>query len=279
MRKEDRADLFRRRVSERMAATGISRSGLARSCHVDRSTVAQILNGDDPRLPNAHLAAEFATALGVSADWLLGLTERSETAADLLSTSFRIADAHRAPADDQIIAWHREAAGHKIRHVSATLPDILKTEEVLGWEYAAFLSKTPEQAMQSLRDTVEWLRAPGSDYEICVSRDMVESLARGEGYWKGLPRDVARRQIEGMAESCARLYPSLRVYLYDSKRVFSAPITVFGPLLAVVYVGQFYMVFRENRQVRALTQHFDQLVRESDIDARSVPDEILSYLG
>ena len=32
-------------------------------------------------------------------------------------------------------------------------------------------------------------------------------------------------------------------------------------------------------QVRALTQHFDQLVRESDIDARSVPDEILSYLG
>lgn len=279
MRKEDRADLFRKRVSERMAASGLSRSALARTCQVDRSTIAQILNGDEPRLPNAHLAAEFATALGVSADWLLGLTERSETAADLLSTSFRIADANRTPADDQIIAWHREAAGHKIRHVSATLPDILKTEEVLGWEYAAFLAKTPEQAMRSLHDTVEWLRAPGCDYEICVSRDMVESLARSEGYWRGLPRDVARRQIEAMAERCDRLYPSLRVYLYDSKRVFSAPITVFGPLLAVVYVGQFYMVFRETRQVRALTEHFDRLVRESDIDARSVPGEILSYLG
>lgn len=278
MRKQERADLFRKRVSERMAASGLSHSGLARECGVDRSTVAQLLNGDDPRLPNAHLAAEFASALGVSADWLLGLTERSETAADLLSASFRIADANRTPADDQIIAWHREAAGHKIRHVSATLPDMLKTEEVLGWEYAAFVAKTPEQAMQSLRDTVEWLRAPGCDYEICVARDMVESLARCEGYWKGLSRDVARRQIEAMAETCARLYPSLRVYLYDSKRVFSAPVTVFGPLLAVVYVGQFYMVFRETRQVRALTQHFDQLVRESDIDARSVPEEILSYL-
>ncbi|WP_425416749.1 helix-turn-helix domain-containing protein [Oricola indica] len=278
MRKQERADLFRKRVSERMAASGLSRSGLARECGVDRSTVAQLLNGDDPRLPNAHLAAEFASALGVSADWLLGLTERSETAADLLSASFRIADANRTPADDQIIAWHREAAGHKIRHVSATLPEMLKTEEVLGWEYAAFIAKTPEQAMQSLRDTVEWLRAPGCDYEICVARDMVESLARCEGYWKGLSRDVARRQIEAMAETCARLYPSLRVYLYDSKRVFSAPVTVFGPLLAVVYVGQFYMVFRETRQVRALTQHFDQLVRESDIDARSVPEEILSYL-
>ena len=29
-------------------------------------------------LPNAHLAAECAQALGVSADWLLGLTERPE---------------------------------------------------------------------------------------------------------------------------------------------------------------------------------------------------------
>ena len=91
MRKEERADLFRKRVSERMAASGLSRSGLARECGVDRSTVAQLLNGDDPRLPNAHLAADFASALGVSADWLLGLTERSETAADLLSASFRIA--------------------------------------------------------------------------------------------------------------------------------------------------------------------------------------------
>ncbi|WP_421856367.1 helix-turn-helix domain-containing protein [Oricola sp.] len=278
MRKEDRARQFRNRVAERMTASGISKSSLARMCGADRSTVAQILNDDELRLPNAHLAAEIAMALGVSADWLLGLSERSETAAELLSASIGLADAQRTPADDQIIAWHREAAGHKIRHVPATLPDILKTEEVLDWEYAAFLARTPEQALHSLRDTVEWLLAPGSDYEICVPIDKVSSLARGEGYWSGLPEDVRRRQIEAMAESAERLYPSLRVYMFESKRVFSAPVTVFGQMLGVVYVGQFYMVFRESRQVRALTQHFDHIVRESEIDARSF-SRVIRELG
>jgi hypothetical protein len=92
-------------------------------------------------------------ALGVSADWLLGLSDRPEPAAEVLSANFRMATAQRTPADEQIIAWHQEAAGHKIRHVPATLPDILKTEAVLEWEYAAFLDKTPEQARGAMRET------------------------------------------------------------------------------------------------------------------------------
>ena len=72
-----------------------------------------------------------------------------------------------------------------------------------------------------------------------------------------------------MASECARLYPSLRLYLYDSKKVFSAPLSVFGRLLAAVYVGQFYLVYRDNRQISALTKHFDSLVRESEVEARN----------
>lgn len=112
-------------------------------CGVDRSTIAQLLSEDETRLPNAHLAAECASALGVSADSLLTLTERSETAADLLATSFRLTKAGRTPADAQIDEWHREAAGYKIRYVPTTLPDILKTDAVIEFEYAAFLEKTP----------------------------------------------------------------------------------------------------------------------------------------
>ena len=66
MKKEDRSDLFRTRLNQRLAASGMSRSALARSAGVDRSTIAQLLSGDDVRLPNAHLAAECAAALGVS---------------------------------------------------------------------------------------------------------------------------------------------------------------------------------------------------------------------
>jgi hypothetical protein len=60
--------------------------------------------------------------------------------------------------------------------------------------------------------------------------------------------------------------------------VFSAPVTIFGPLLAAVYIGRYYMVFRENRQIRALTDHFDQLVRNSETDARSAADVIASMI-
>ena len=251
---------------------------MARRCGVDRSTIAQLLADDEARLPNAHLAAECAFALSVSADWLLGLSERSETAADLLDSSFRVTEAERSFADAQIDEWHREAAGYKIRHVPATLPDILKTDAVFEFEYAAFRDKTPDQAISAMRDKADWLRRPGSDYEICCSRELVESLARGEGYWRGLPEQAREEQILHMARACRDLYPSLRLYLYDTKVVFSAPVTIFGPLLAVIYIGGQYMVFRETRQIRALTDHFDQLIRDSDTDARSAANRIESML-
>ncbi|MEO1794067.1 MAG: helix-turn-helix domain-containing protein [Pseudomonadota bacterium] len=274
MQKRDRAALFRQRVELRLQSTGTSRSALARACNVDRSTIAQILGDGEARLPNAHLAAACAEALGVSADWLLGLTEHPETAAERLSTAFRFSEAARTPSDTQLLEWHREAAGYKIRHVPASLPDILKIEPVLQFEYARFLEKTPEQASGTLRDTMSWLRAPGSDYEICAPTEMLTSLARGEGYWRGLPADVRHAQLTHMADLCNELYPSLRFYLYDEKMIYSAPITIFGPLLAAVYIGSHYLVFREAGQVQAITHHFDEVVRNSEYDARGISDII-----
>ncbi|PWQ98031.1 helix-turn-helix domain-containing protein [Leucothrix pacifica] len=274
MKKQQRTLMFRERLLSRMMELGMSRSELARQCLVDRSTIAQLLNTDDVRLPNAHLAAECASALQVSTDWLLGLTERSETSAGLLSTACEIADAERTPSDDKILEWHREASGYKIRHVPATFPDLLKTEAVLSFEYAQFLDKTPEQASSAMHETLQWLRAPGSDYEICISTHMVESLINGVGYWQGLPLAARKEQIEHLIKSCRELYPSLRVYLCDNKKVYSSPISVFGHFLAVVYIGRYYMVFRERKQIQALTQHFDYLIREADTGARTAANVI-----
>jgi len=74
------------------------------------------------------------------------------------------------------------------------------------------------------------------------------------------------------------MYPSLRLYLYDTKVVFSAPLTVFGTFLAVAYVGRYYMVFRNTRHIHALTVHFDNLIRDCQIDARVAPDIIAGML-
>lgn len=274
MKKQERSNLFRTRLLSRLNAIGMSRSELARQCHVDRSTIAQLLNSEDVRLPNAHLAAECACALQVSSDWLLGLTERSETSAGLLSTACEITDAERTPSDEQILRWHREASGYKIRHVPATFPDLLKTEKVMEFEYANFIDKTPEQASSAMRESMQWLNTPGSDYEICLPTSMLRSMMQGTGYWEGLDETSRLEQLDYLVKVSRESYPSLRIYSFDNKKVFSSPITVFGHLLAVVYVGRYYLVFKESLQIQALTRHFDDLIREADIDARSLGDWI-----
>ena len=272
--KRTRAEQFRQRLSRAMAEAGTTRSALSRRVGVDRSTISQILSDAGARLPNAQVVAECAAGLGVSADWLLGLTERPERTVDLLAAQMTISEAPRALVDETIFAWHREAAGYKIRHVPAGLPDMLKTEGVLRWEYEPHLGKTTGQAIGASEDRLEWMRGAGSDYEIAMPLYEVASFAGGEGYYAGLPADLRREQLSRMAALHDQLYPSLRVFLFDARRLFSAPVTVFGPLLAVLYLGRHYLAFRDTERVRAMTAHFDWLVREASISARDFPAEL-----
>ena len=269
--KRDRSHLFRDRLAQAMAEKGISQSALARRVGVDRSSISQILSGEGARLPNAQLAAECAAALAVSADWLLGLSDRPERLADLLATSLSITEAPRALIDETIFGWHQEAAGYKIRHVPATLPDMLKTRAVVEWEYEPHIGRTAEQALGAFRDRLDWMRGARSDYEIALPLHEVEAFALGEGYYRGLAPAIRAEQIDQMIELTETLYPALRLYLFDARRVFSAPVTVFGPLLAVVYLGRHYIAFRDSARVASVSAHFDWLVREATISARDLP--------
>ena len=69
---------------------------------------------------------------------------------------------------------------------------------------------------------------------------------------------------------CDQLYPSLRICLFDARRLFSAPVTIFGPLLAVIYLGRHYLAFRDSARIETITQHFDFLVREAEVGARDM---------
>ena len=93
MDKRDRSALFRDRLSAQMTARAVSRSGLARMTGVDRSTVGQLLNAAEPRLPNAQLAADIAQCLGTSTDWLLGLTDRPERPGDIVASALSLSPA------------------------------------------------------------------------------------------------------------------------------------------------------------------------------------------
>ncbi|MGX0975747.1 transcriptional regulator with XRE-family HTH domain [Roseovarius sp. MBR-51] len=269
-----RATLFRTRLAEAMRLRQSNQSALARSIGVDRSTVSQLLKEETGRLPNAQVVGECASALGVSADWLLGLTDRPETAADMLANTLSLTEAPRALVDEQIFAWHKEAAGYKIRHVPAALPDMLKTRAMLEWEYEPHLGRSTDQAIGASEDRMAWMRAAQSDYEIALPLFEIESFARGEGYYRGLPAAIRRAQLDHLITVTTQLYPSLRLYLFDARRVYSAPVTILGPLLAVLYIGRNYMVFRDRERVQAMTLHFDSLVREASITARALPDHL-----
>ncbi|MEM7724270.1 MAG: helix-turn-helix transcriptional regulator [Pseudomonadota bacterium] len=270
--KRDRAALFRDRLTQALARASISRAALARMVGVDRSTITQMLAETETRMPGGHVVASCAQALDVSADWLLGLTDRPEQAGALLESSLSISETGRATGlDDMIFTWQQEAEGYKIRHVPATLPDMLKTDAVLKWEYAPITHRRPTEAIDAAAERLDWLRMTESDYEMAMPVHELESFALGVGYYAGLEAETRAEQLDLLIDLYDQLYPSLRLFVFDARQVYSSPVTVFGPMMAVIYMGRHYIAFRDRDRVKAVTRHFDWLVREATVSDKEIP--------
>ena len=136
---------------------------------------------------------------------------------------------------------------------------------------AAGLTTEQMQAIDAAAERLDWMRLTESDYEMAMAIHEMESFARGEGYYAGLEAPVRRAQLDWLAELYDQFYPSLRIFLFDARQVYSSPVTVFGPKMAVIYMGRHYIAFRDRDRVRTVTRHFDWLVREASVSAREVP--------
>ena len=275
MDRRDVSRLFRLRLAETLARSGLSRSALARRAGIDRSTLSQLLSGDMDRLPRADTVAAIATELRVSLDWLLGLSHVERLGADILHESLQIAESAQTPVDETLVRWFEEAAGYKVRNVPTTVPDIAKTEEVLRHEYRHFRSRGPDRAISASRNRLEHFRLPEADMEICLSRQALETLAAGGGIWRTLDAAARRHQLDRLAEVVDELYPRLRMYLFDGLTHYSAPYTIFGRQRAALYVGQVYMVFNTTEHIAVLNRHFDDLIRAAIVQ----PTELASFLA
>lgn len=274
MERGEQIRVFHQRIADAIDRGQHSRAELSRRAGIDRSTLTQLLTPGAGRLPRADTAAAIAGALGVSLDWLLGLSHDDNPHPDILDRAPEIAEASRSPADARLISWHQEATGYKIRYVPANLPDMLKTEEVVQFEYADFLNLNPAQAHGNVEDQLEYARLPESDFEICNSVQSVEMFAEGAGIWRGLTTEARRRQLTYMAAIVDELYPGLRWFLYDGLTTYSSPVTVFGHHRAAIYLGEMYFTFSTTEHVRALTKKFDTLIRNAVVQ----PTEVRAYL-
>ena len=149
------------------------------------------------RLPNAQLAAECAPALGISADWLLGLSDRPEPIADLLARSLSLTEAPRALIDETHLRLASGGGGlqdppcarHAARHAQDPRHGGMGICRATGPHGA-------EQAIGAFEGRLAWMRGAGSDYEIALPMHELDAFARAEGYYAGLPRDIRRAQLD-----------------------------------------------------------------------------------
>ena len=213
MNKREAVEIFRERLVEVIARSGMSRSKFAQSAGLERSTLTQLLSERTVRLPRLETLAAIAAGQQVSLDWLLGLRREDDIATGILP-NMEIAEGAAGPADERLSQWQREAAGYKIRYVPTSLPDLLKTDDVIGYEFAMDTGMSPSARMAKAADKLAYSRKPETDIESCSSIQSVASFVRGEGVWKGLELSVRRSQVERMIELVDELYPTFRWFIF-----------------------------------------------------------------
>jgi transcriptional regulator with XRE-family HTH domain len=271
MDRRDFLEQFRDRLGTVITESGLSRSAFATEAGMDRSTLSQLLSASNDRLPRVETLAAIAARWQVSIDWLLGLSQQGQLGANIVEEQISIRRDVLSAADEMLVEWQKEAIGYKIRYVPSTLPDLLRTEDTARYELGYFATARPEQAIEKAAVRLAYQRRPETDMEACSSLQSIAGFARGEGIWRGLDRDARRAQLDHMIDLVEELYPTFRWFLFDGLQLYSIPVTLFGPLRAAVYVGQMYMVFTSTEHIRALTQHFDHLIRGAVIQPTDVP--------
>lgn len=275
MNRRETQDRFRERLREAIARTGLSKTAFAERIGADRSTLSQLLSDGATRLPRAETIAAIARSSQTSADWLLGLTREGRFGADVVTEAVAIEHSAGSPADARLQRWHADAAGYKIRYVPSTMPDLLKTQDVIRYEFPARDPMPAEARIEQAEARLAYSRRPETDMEVCSPVQSLESFARGEGIWRKLSIGVRRAQLDAMTEILEELYPTLRWFLYDGLKRYSAPMTIFGPLRAAVYVGNMYLVFNSTEHIRSLTGHFDSLIRVASVQPHETKDLVM----
>jgi transcriptional regulator with XRE-family HTH domain len=266
--------VFRERLASVIKRSGLNHAQFARAAGIDRSTLSQLLAGSEGRLPRGETIAALATAAHVSADWLLGLSQREEIGAELIEAVLQIEPQAPFPADDAFWRWLAEAEGLRVCTVPLTFPDFLKTEAVLRHEYGISHSVDPERGVSSAAARLDLFRHGEANLEACVTVQALKAFALGQGIWEGL--DVRERQagLAHLMELLEELYPRMRMFLFDRAATYSVPFSVFGPRRAVIFLGPNYLVFNGSDQIRLLARRFDELIRAAVVQ----PDEMRGHL-
>jgi transcriptional regulator with XRE-family HTH domain len=272
-------DLFAERLEVAIRRSGLTRTQVADSVGIDRSGLSQFLSANADRFPRTETLALLARSLHTSTDWLLGLTEvdGSQAQTNVVDESLAFETPSGEPVDERLVGWLSEARGQKVRYVPATLPDLLKTDAVIRYEYSG--QYDPNLRIENATIKLAWQRTPEADVECVSTVQALEGFARGEDLWRTLSIPKRIEQLERMAELVEELYPAFRWFLVDRRHRYTAPVTIFGRRRAALYIGNQYVVFNDPDHVAALISHFDAHLRLAVLEPRQVVPRIRKLIA
>ncbi len=257
------SDQFRLRLQDLHLRSGLRQAGFAALIGIDRSALSQLLTGANARLPRAETLISIAENCQVSLDWLLGLSEDEGVSAELRE-ALEIAEGADGADRSLLAQWHSEAAGAKIRYVPAGLPDQLRTNALMA-------HRRPE--IRGAEDfTLNFSRAEQSDMEACMPAQTLRLLAAGQGVWSDLPRSTRQEQLLHMARLLREFYPAFRLFLFDGRKRYSMPYTIFGYNRVAIYAGEIYLLINAKQTIQTLVEHFDAHIRAAEVQAHDVAD-------
>ena len=265
MDKRELSETFRKRLGQVVQRSGDTHAQFARDAGIDRSALSQLLTGRAVRLPRAETLMGIAEAGSVSLDWLLGLSESEAIAPEILAT-LEIEEKADAVSETLLARWHAEAAGMKVRYVPVGIPDLLRTQAVIAYESGMRIGAATETQIIEAETRIDYNRRPDTDMEVCTAVQTLAALARGEGIWADLDAQVRREQLRHMAELVEELYPTFRLFLFDARRAWSVPYTVFGNRRTAIYAGDMYLVFNGTDSILSMIRHFDGLIRKAVVN-------------
>src|SRR3546814_10764701 len=67
-------------------------------------------------------------------------------------------------SDERLTRWRAEAVGYKIRYVPATLPDLLKSEEIISFEYSRQGSSMPAIRLEQAESRLAYSRRRSEEH-------------------------------------------------------------------------------------------------------------------
>ena len=258
-----RVAVFRDRITQVMSKSNLNHSQFAKSIGVDRSTLSQLLSENALRLPRADTLASIAEHCNVSVDWLLGITDTGSLSTQLLTGPLELEQYCESNLETRLIQWYTEAQHYKVRYIPTTLPDFMKLEQVVACEYQRYGAGKIDQSIRESQFLLAQLRNGKSEMECCMSLQDLQSFARGQSVWGDVPLATRQQQLRHMIKLNQELYPRFRWYLFDGRKMYTAAFTIFGPLRAVVFLGQHFLVLNSAKHVQLLTRRFEDLIRHA----------------